>query len=248
MPYCYALERRDYTDFAGGRVFYSVPGHPAFPVRLASEILQRCLALCGSREPVTLYDPCCGGAYHLSTLAYLHWDAIDRIAASDIDDDAVALAQRNLDLLTLHGLDRRIAEIRATLAEYGKPSHAEALASAERLRNRLADMTMHHALTTVTFRADALNPNAIHDALELSSVDIVLADVPYGRHSVWRSETVLPPDPISRMLESLRPVLAPNAVVAIASDKSQKAAHDAYRRVDRFQIGNRRVILLKPDA
>ena len=247
MPYRYALERRDYADYAGGRVFYSLPGQPAFPIRLASEIFQRCLALRASREPVTLYDPCCGGAYHLSTLAYLHWDALAGIVASDVNADAVSLARRNLDLLTLDGLDRRIAEIRAMSSAYGKPSHAEALASAERLRSRLEALVAHHQVTTAVFCADVLDPDAICGALVPASVDVILTDVPYGRHSVWQSVARLSSSPLWQMLELLLPVLAPGAVVAVASDKGQTAAHDAYRRVDRFQIGKRRVVLLMPD-
>src|SRR5512142_1863099 len=114
MQYKYAKEQLDYSDFASGRVFYSLPGHPAFPVRLASEIFQRCLA---SREaiykdshPCTLYDPCCGTAYHLSVLAYLHGECIREVIASDIDEKAVALAKRNLGLLSMEGLEGRIDE------------------------------------------------------------------------------------------------------------------------------------------
>ena len=44
MQYKFAKEQPDYSDLASGRVFYSLPGHPAFPVRLASEVFQRCLA------------------------------------------------------------------------------------------------------------------------------------------------------------------------------------------------------------
>ncbi len=44
MPYQFAVDRPNYSDLASGRVLYSVPGHHAFPVRLASEIFQRCLA------------------------------------------------------------------------------------------------------------------------------------------------------------------------------------------------------------
>src|SRR5687767_4526533 len=115
MQYKYAKEQLDYSDFSSGRVFYSLPGHPAFPVRLASEIFQRCLAY---RErfyqvssPCTLYDPCCGVAYHLSILAYLHREHIREIIASDIDEKAVALAERNLGLLHRDGLEERIREL-----------------------------------------------------------------------------------------------------------------------------------------
>ncbi|MFK7803274.1 MAG: hypothetical protein AB8G95_16690, partial [Anaerolineae bacterium] len=38
MPYRFATENKDYSDFASGRVFYGAPGHPVFPVRLISEV------------------------------------------------------------------------------------------------------------------------------------------------------------------------------------------------------------------
>src|SRR5512146_2476527 len=103
MQYKYAKEQQDYSDFSSGRVFYSLPGHPAFPVRLGSEIFQRCIAyrkaIHGNSAPCTLYDPCCGAAYHLSVLAYLHGESIREVIVSDIDKKAVELARRNLRLL-----------------------------------------------------------------------------------------------------------------------------------------------------
>jgi SAM-dependent methyltransferase len=249
MPYIFTTERHNGADYAGGRIFYSLPGYPAFPVRLVSEIFQRCLALReadGLTAPCTLYDPCCGGAYHLATLAYLHGEHIASIAASDIDMDVLALARRNLELLTLPGLDRRIAELELLWADYGKRSHVEALASAERLRERLLALTERRTIPVFVFHADALD--GLHTLAELGarSVDVVITDVPYNRLSTWRGNAVS--DPLARMLEALHPVLAPGAVVAIASDKGQTAAHPAYRRADRFQIGKRRVVLLKCDA
>jgi hypothetical protein len=78
-------------------------------------------------------------------------------------------------------------------------------------------------------------------------VDIVIADVPYGIHSTWsggaRSGAV---DSLWLLLEALRPVVAPNAIVAIASDKSQRPRHAAYARREWFQVGKRRVELLSP--
>src|SRR5690349_20947717 len=107
MPYRYAQERPDYTDLASGRVFYSAAGRPAFPIRLASEALQRALALRATRGlagPVTLYDPCGGSAYHLTVLGFLHRPALQAVLASDVDPAAVALAERNLGLLSVAGL------------------------------------------------------------------------------------------------------------------------------------------------
>src|SRR5512141_1169917 len=115
MQYQYVKEQLDYSDLASGRVFHSLSGHPAFPVRLASEIFQRCLArretIYNTSTRCVLYDPCCGAAYHLSVLAYLHREFIQEVIGSDVDEKAVALAKRNLDLVSVAGLDRRIAEI-----------------------------------------------------------------------------------------------------------------------------------------
>src|SRR5215207_11524995 len=145
MQYKYAKEQLDYSDFSSGRVFYSLPRHPAFPVRLASEIFQRCIT---SREsiyqnstPCTLYDPCCGAAYHLSVLAYLHGEHIREVIGSDIDEKAVALAKRNLELLTVAGLDKRIGEISKMLELYNKDSHKDALESGYILKNRISALT-----------------------------------------------------------------------------------------------------------
>ncbi len=247
MPYLFAAERRNDADYAGGRVFYSLPGHPAFPVRLVSEIFQRCLTLRatnGLTTPVALYDPCCGGAYHLATLAYLHGERIASIAASDIDTEALALARRNLDLLTLPGLDRRITELERLWADYGKRSHEEALESAARLRERLLDLTERRAIAVSVFQADATDGERVLAALGARSADVVITDVPYNRLSAWQGDAGF--DPLWRMLEALRPILTPGAVVAVASDKGQTPAHEAYRRADRFQIGKRRIVLLRP--
>ena len=129
-------------------------------------------------------------------------------------------------------------------ADYGKHSHAEALASAGRLRERLLALTERHTIPVSVFQADATGTEGLVAASGAQSVDIVITDVPYNRLSTWQTtETV---DPLWRMLEALRPVLAPGAVVAVASDKGQTPAHDAYRRAGRFQIGKRRIVLLKP--
>ncbi len=248
MPYLFATEHHNDADYAAGRVFYSLPGHPAFPVRLAGEIFRRCLALREADNltaPCALYDPCCGGAYHLATLAYLHGERIASIAASDIDADALALARRNLDLLTWSGLDRRIAELARLWADCGKRSHEEALESAERLRERLLASTERRAIPVSLFQADAADGARVLGELGAQSVDVVITDVPYNRLSAWQGNVA---DPLWRMLEALRLVLAPGAVVAIASDKGQKAEHEAYQRVDRFQIGKRRIVLLKCDV
>ncbi|MCH8961444.1 MAG: hypothetical protein IH820_09015 [Bacteroidetes bacterium] len=183
MRYLFTSERRDYSDYASGHVFMGRPGHPAFPLRLASELFQRCLAVRraeGLSGPCVLYDPFCGGAYLLSTLAYLHWHEIDQVIGSDIDEEALALAARNLALaarnlalaarnlalLRLEGLDRRIEDLAAMRAAYGKASHAAALERANVLRQRLVALNETHRVAAHLFCADATDGQALRNQLK----------------------------------------------------------------------------------
>jgi 23S rRNA (guanine2535-N1)-methyltransferase len=240
MQYKFTQDRPDYSDLASGRVLYSLPGHPAFPVRLASEIFQRCMAIRDDSNPCVLYDPCCGAAYHLSVLGFLHGDQLQEILASDVDEKAVALAAQNLGLLTPAGLDRRIDQISGLLKQYGKDSHAEALGSAEKLKGMLPSAQ----LKTKTFRASATDGQTLLENITPHSVNLVLTDVPYGQGSSWEHAEGSP-NPLWAMLEALRSVLSAPGLAAIISDKSQKAAHESYQRVEQFQVGKRRATILK---
>jgi 23S rRNA (guanine2535-N1)-methyltransferase len=250
MPYRFATENRDYSDFASGRFFYAAPGHPALPVRLTSEIFQRCLAYFrenGRDGPVTLYDPTCGGAYHLSTLAYLHWEAVDTIIASDVDPDILTVAKRNLGLLTEDGVQRRADEIAAMIERFGKGSHTAALESAQYFNESLNDYTQLHQIKTHLFMADATDSQQLAPHLQRQAIDLVFSDVPYGRHSSWQqAEEASGTSPLSQMMGALRPFLRAGSLAAIILDKGQRFSQEGYRQVEKFQIGKRRVVLLKP--
>ena len=102
MKYIFAKNSTNYADFAGGRVLYSMKGATGFPVRLASEIFQRCtdfLIKQGSRGPYTIYDPFCGSGYLLTVLGFLHGKSIKKIIASDIDVKFINMAKKNLELI-----------------------------------------------------------------------------------------------------------------------------------------------------
>jgi len=250
VTYRFAVTRTDHSDFATGRVFYGLPGHPAFPVRLADEIFQRCLALHGSAAPggVTLYDPCCGSASLLGAIAYLHWSRVRAVVASDIDPEVLPLAARNLSLLTQQGLEERRAQITTLRALYGKESHAAALDSVGHLQERLAAGLAAHAIPTRLFAADATDASAILAAVAPGAVDLVITDLPYGQRSAWQSgpgHELSAGDALEALLQALRPVLAPRAIVAIVSDKAQRPRHRAYRRAGWFGVGHRRVEFLR---
>lgn len=251
MQYRYATEQVDYSDFTSGRVFYSLPGYPAFPVRLASEIFQRCLTsradVYKNSAPGSVYDPCCGAAYHLSVLGYLHGEYIQEIIGSDIDEKAVALAKRNLGLLHMDGLDQRIRELSEMLRRYGKDSHKDALRSASVLKKKLSTLRGQYSLETKVFQASATDGKEMSKNIKPQSVDIVFTDVPYGQHSYWHDADFNDrSNPLRLMLDALLGVLSGSSIVAIASDKKQKAVHEKYERIEQFQVGKRRIVILKP--
>jgi hypothetical protein len=249
MEYKYAKEQQDYSNLSNGRVFYSLPGHPAFPVRLASEIFQRCIAhretIYNDSTPCVLYDPCCGAAYHLSVLAYLHGESIQEIIASDVDENAVELAKRNLGLLDMAGMDKRIVEIKTMLEQFGKDSHKDALKSTNVLKKKLSLLSKKHLLKTRVFQANTLAKDEILGNIKPESVDIIFTDVPYGQHSNWLDSDEIS-NPLWSTLDALLGVLSQSSIVAIVSDKGQKALHESYQRIERFQVGKRRILILKP--
>jgi len=245
MEYKFAGTYSNYADLASGAVFYSLPGHPAFPVRLASEIYQRCLAYRKNVEvPCTLFDPCCGAAYHLSIVAYLHWDSVCRVIGSDVDEKAVQLAERNLGLLTPSGMERREREIAAMIHLYGKISHKDSLESLHRLQQQVSCLTAIRPMQMRVFRANVADAEALKEGLQGVPVDIVFTDVPYGQHSEWLE--IPSPNPVWAMLDALRQVLSLESIVAVAADKLQKIAHEAYQRLEKFRLGKRQVVILKP--
>lgn len=254
MRYRYVRERENYEDYASGRVFIGAPGNPALPVRLASETLQRCVGVLesmGHRQPYRVYDPCCGAAYHLAVVGYLHMCRIREIIASDIDATALAIARRNLGMLALEGLHERMAELAAMRDAFGKRSHTAALASAARLQLQLTACPPADRPSTRLFLADATDPDALERELDGEALDIVLTDVPYGWRSGWQSgrpEGAGDSEPLWLMLRALRSIVSDSTVLAIAADKSQRIEHGQYERIQRFRAGRRQISVLRPIA
>ncbi len=240
MPYRYATERANYEDFASGRVLYNHPGMTAFPVRLAAELYEcarATLTAMGVNPPFSLYDPCCGGGYLLTTLGFLYHGEVASIIASDIDGEAVQLAKKNLSLLTSEGLNQRMGELQRLVSEYGKPSHTEALDSAQRLMALVIDR--RRSIEVDCFQADALNPGGAKHNVQ---PNMVITDLPYGDLVHWSSEA---PDAARGLLNGLLPILDPKSVVLIVADKAQAVKHPDYTRLEQFQVGKRRITMLR---
>jgi len=237
-------DNRNYQDLSSGRVLYNLPGTTAFPVRLASEIYQRCAALLlagGTDPPYSLYDPCCGGAYLLTCIGFLHGREISRIYASDIDENLVSLAERNLSLLTREGLKKRMEQIEAMYAQYGKESHLEALQSALRLKDMLD--RMDGDIDIRCFTADITKARDL--AGFVNHVNLVITDLPYGNIVSWSGE-VDEKQAVRRLLENILPVLLPCSLVSVVSNKRMKVTYQGYRRIELFTVGKRQITILQP--
>lgn len=252
MSYRFAVERQDASDLASGRVLHALPGAPALPVRLADDLFQRCLAALpptAQGAPLQLLDPCCGAGYHLTVLGLLHARRLQGVLGVEIDPAVAQVARRNLQLLSPEGLDVRAAELTQRAEAFGKQSHQDALTSARALRSRLESELQGRRLETRLWVANALDGAALAAAIGPARVDVVVADVPYGLHAHWQGNAPAAGVhgagvELEALLDALRAILKPGAVVGLVSDKGQKAQHPAYRRIERFQVGKRRVAIL----
>ena len=221
----------NFEDFSCGRFIYQIAGFPNFPVRLACEIFLRCYELLNEPK-VSVYDPCCGGAYMLTVLGFMYNEKISALYGSDVSEEACSLAERNLGLLTHDGLSRRKKQLNAHYEAYGKASHLDAIKSADNLAGLIKNLP-----GSKVFLHDI-----VKEAPTFPVADIIIADVPYGKLSGWSSPTAFALD---KMLDNLKGSLRVNALAAICSDKGQKINNPGYKRVERFQVGRRKIEILR---
>lgn len=239
MKYAHSRADLPSENLASGRVLFSRPGFTAFPVRLASELFLRAIALlarCSRIPPYHLYDPTCGGGYLAVSLGFLHGDLLHTISMSDISDKAVAVASKNAALLTPEGLSRRRAELRELAERHGRESHRAACRSAARL------LTLQRSLTARAFRADATCAEDVaqHFA-SLPPIDIAIADVPYGKQAHWHAGSSDAPE--TDLLVTLARLNVP--VVALATDKRVTFEHPGFERCGKHGHGHRRLWLFR---
>lgn len=241
MEYRFVTDKKNYEDFSSGRVIYNQLGTTSFPVRLTSEIFQRCreyLEAKGRKGPYTIYDPCCGGGYLLTVIGFLHGDDLSCIFASDLNAKLVDLAEKNLSLLTPAGLDERIHQIEAMFASYSKASHKEALESASRLKKMVKNRKS--SIRIECFQADALNlEECIKKPL---CIDILITDVPYGNLVKWSDDNA---NAMKTFLDEMSKLIKPASILAVIADKAQAIKHDKFRRLKHIKIGKRQVVFLE---
>jgi predicted RNA methylase len=226
-------EKGDFGDLASGSVLRSAPGHPAFPVRLASEIFQRAALRLPGRDRLTLWDPCCGSGYLATVLGLLHRDRLGMVLASDADEGAVALAKDNLALLTETGLRARAVTLEDRARRFAKPSYDEAASAARRLAGSLA--AGGGDLPAAARRADVFDPGRLVAALDGLAPDLVITDVPYGHQTRWAGAAPAGGE-LEAMVRTLASVLPRHALIAVVAEARRIPLPGA---VERLRVGKR---------
>lgn len=242
MTYRYAARRGDDSDLASGRVLRSAPGMPGFPVRLASEIFQRAVALHDSTGPLTVWDPCCGSGYLLTVLGLLHPEQLHTLVATDLDERALSLARANLALLTVDGLQDRRRELHQLAQAHGKAAHDEAGQSADRLLHQVRNAVPPPAV--VTGQVDAFDPHQLTSTLDDAEPDLVITDVPYGGLTHWSAVACTHAQPIAALTLAITAVVPPTAIVAITC-RARRVPLGAIRPLSSFKIGHRSVAFVR---
>lgn len=242
MTYRFVTERHDYSDLASGAVLRSAPGHPGFPVRLASEVFLRAWHALGQPRPLTVWDPCCGSGHLLTVLGLLHRDKIAGLVASDIADGPLRLARANLALLSAEGMRKRTAELEDMAHRFGRPSYRESAEAARRLQELLAQGGGD--LPHVVGRADVLDHQQVAAFLTaLPPPQLVLTDMPYGEQTSWlgsRQEKSIP-----GMLGTLASALPADTMVALTTRGRRIRLPEGVHATARFRTGTRVTVIVR---
>jgi len=229
--------------FAAGMVIRSFPGLTAFPVLPASELFSAAAKLLTNRgvsPPFTVFDPCCGGGYIMTVLGLRHSREIQQIICSDINPDALKLAQSNLALLTGAGMAARVAQLTEQVSNFGKDSHRSALRYAAELGGVIK--AAGREVQSKCFNFDLLGAEPFPP--EVLQANIIFADIPYGIKSEWHGDAGTE-NPIEWALSRLRGMMQPATVLILATAKKSVFKLEGFTRSKKVKFGARMVQLLE---
>ncbi|MDN6640430.1 MAG: N-6 DNA methylase [Tetragenococcus sp.] len=238
MKFKFETIKKDYSDFSSDKLLVNAPRTPAFPVRVASEIMARCLSLINRTEELTIYDPCCGGAHLLTVLGFLYNANLKQIYGTDIDENALEYAQENLALLKPNGIQQRKKSLQYHYEKQGEAAQLMALDSAKRLSAMLSNPQQKEIQC---FKWDITS----FQRPPFKDVNIVITDLPYGNMAHWQGTTK--DHPTEQMLNNIYQTLdINNAIVIVICNKKESIQHKNFTQVKRLKHGKRQFFFLRP--
>jgi 16S rRNA G966 N2-methylase RsmD len=229
----------NFEDFSSGRVILHKSGFPNFPVRLALEIFCRCLGYLKRKNEICVYDPCCGSGYMMTVIGLFNFGLIQSVVCSDCNDEVLDITKRNLDLLSVCGMDNRIKHLEELYKQFNKTSHQQAIESAKTLKGYIKGREIHRFV----FNADILISRVLEN--KDFKADIVFTDIPYNRLTLWQNDEE---KDTGNFLDNLLPVLKPDSVIAVCSGKQQKIHTKNFIRLEKQQIGKRKFEIFTQNA
>jgi tRNA G10 N-methylase Trm11 len=218
--YHFVTVNQNYEDYSSGRVFYGASGATNFPVRLSSEIFQRCVSYLDKskkEQSYVIWDAFCGVAYSMTSVGFLHNLEIRHIYASDTDAGVLQTASKNLSLLKIEGLNRRIDELRVLKRKF------------------------KNDIQTTIFQHNAITQSVPSD---INGVDIVIVDLPYGQLTKW-DQSGDEEKSTQIFLNKIKTCLSKGAVVAIVTNKKQKITYSGYCKLKTLVLGKRKIWFVK---
>ena len=231
MIYRFA-EKNSFQYLAAGSVIKSYKGNTNFPVRLGLEIFNRCLQYIDNKEKVTIYDPMCGSGYLLTTIGLLNFNKINKIYGSDINEEVIKVARKNLRLLTIEGINQRENEIQNLLDKYNRDSYKTGLLHIRAFKD-IVNKNMDFEL----FKRDIFDQSI---ALNIKS-DILIMDLPYNNLVKYNGDYSK-----SKLEEQIISLAQKNTMVAIIRNKEQKLTIiPNLQGLEKIKIGKRVIEIYK---
>lgn len=231
MIYRFA-EKKSFQYLAAGSVIKSYKGNTNFPVRLGYEIFNRCLYYIDNKEKVTIYDPMCGSGYLLTTIGLLNFNKISKIYGSDINEEVINVARKNLRLLTIEGIKEREKEIQYLLETYSRESFKIGLQHITAFKD-IVSKDMDFEL----FKRDIFDKNIVFDL----KPDIIIMDFPYNNLVKYKGNYSK-----SKLEEQIVSLAEKNAIVAIIKNKEQKLTiKPNLQRLEMIKVGKRVIEIYK---
>ncbi len=232
MEYKFAA-KQNYGDLSSGKVIYGKSGNTNFPVRLGNEIFLRAVSYLKDTSNLSVYNPCCGSGYLLTTLGFLNGNIIKEIIGSDIDLDSIEIARKNINLLTSDGLNKRLNELIQLYDSYDKESHKEAILSVKKLISE-------RKFGEIKFNIFERNILAIEPE-PLLTADIIITDIPYGNMKTWENGD----GGVEDLIKNLRKNASNNTVLAIIAGNHIKIKSPNIRILEKNKIGKRCFYIFK---